>query len=149
MTSSTASKELRGSLRADRIRRIDAGKALRRLPAPPDGLPPEAAAAWRRFGSLAIGLGTLTAADVALLELLARTWASAVELEQVLARDGLILTSGEVQKAHPAIAALDRSRNLAHRLLADLGLSPPGRERISITPPARNNPFTKFWKPPR
>lgn len=146
MTTSTASKELRGSLRADRIRRIDPDKALRRMPAPPDGLPPEATAAWHRFGSLAIGLGTLTAADVALLELLARTWASAVELEQVLARDGLILTSGEVQKAHPAIAALDRSRNLAHRLLTDLGLSPPGRERISIAPQSTGNVFAKFKK---
>lgn len=144
MTTSKASKELRGTARADRLRAVDPMQAVETLPEPPETLSGDGVAAWCRFGAMAIELGTLTRNDIGLLELLARAWSSCIELEALLRRDGLILVSGEVQKAHPAIAALDRSRALAHRLLADLGLTPPGREKISFTKPAAASPFSKF-----
>lgn len=144
MTTSKARKRLRGTLRADRQRPPDPAGALAALPPAPPGLPSAAAAAWLRFGRLACDLGTLTPADLPLLELLARTWASATDLEHQLAADGPVLESESgAKKAHPALAALNQTRALAHRLLADFGLSPPGRERISLPPKTKSNPFVE------
>src|SRR5882724_11921456 len=103
---------------------------LIRLPQPPKTLSVNAALAWRECGTRAIELGSLGRADLTALELLARTLASISELEAQLVRDGLIITSGQVRKTHPALAALDRSRAQARGLLADFGLTPAGRERL-------------------
>lgn len=141
---STSEKALRGTLRDDRLL-LQRVARLAELPAAPAALSKHARAAWERFGGQALSLGTLTDFDLGLLELLARTWASTVELEDVLRRDGPIITSGEVRKAHPALQALDRARALAHRLLGDLGLTPPGRERVSLPAPvSAGNEFDEF-----
>lgn len=145
--SSQTAKALSGTLRPDRLigTRVD---ALTRLPAAPRALSADARTAWARFGRQAIALGSLSEFDLGLLELLARTWASTLELERQLASDGLIVVSDSgARKAHPALQALDRARALAHRMLGDLGLSPPGRERISIRPNRKGpweNPFEAF-----
>jgi P27 family predicted phage terminase small subunit len=143
---SAQKKIISGNFRPDRQLLIDQVDALRRLPSAPRALSPTARAAWKTFGTQAMQLGTLTENDVGLLELLARTWASCIELEQTLATDGPILESRSgAKKCHPALAALDRGRALAHRLLADLALTPPGRERISLRKPKeRLNPFDDF-----
>jgi P27 family predicted phage terminase small subunit len=116
------------------MRRVGGVSVLSRLPKPPDGLSDAANAAWSQCGRLAIELGTLTRFDVPLLELASRTLGSVSELEQLLRVEGMIVASGEVRKAHPAAAMLERSRAQAHRLLADLGLTPPSRESLSIEP---------------
>lgn len=142
---STAAKSLRGTLRDDRLM-VNRVQTLTRLPQAPPTLAPDARESWRSFGRQAIQLGTLTEFDLGMLELLSRTWSSVLELERQLAADGLVIVSDSgAKKAHPALQALDRARALAHRLLGDLGLSPPGRERISIPPPTeRDNPFDQF-----
>jgi P27 family predicted phage terminase small subunit len=146
---STRAKALSGSLRPDRMHGQRAA-ALTRLPAAPKTLTPTAREAWTRFGRSAMKLNTLTQFDLGLLELLSRTWASTLELERQLDRDGLVLESDSgAKKAHPALQALDRARALAHRMLGDLGLSPPGRERISVLPRKSTevNPFDAFlWR---
>lgn len=142
---STTEKALRGTLRDDRlaVRRVE---TLAELPPAPRALSAHARDAWRTFGGQALELGTLSKFDCGLLELLARTWASTVELEQQLSRDGLVLESESgAKKAHPGLQALDRARALAHRLLGDLGLTPPGRERVSLPAPTpAGNPFDAF-----
>lgn len=146
--SSKTAKALAGTLRPDRLvgTKVD---SLAKLPAAPRALSNDAKDAWARFGKQAIALGSLSEFDLGLLELLSRTWASTLELERQLANDGLIVVSDSgARKAHPALQALDRARALAHRMLGDLGLSPPGRERISIRPnrkgPWDDNPFNNF-----
>ena len=79
--------------------------------------------------------GTLTELDTGLLELLSVTWATCFELQELLAREGFVLDSRGARKTHPASAALDRSRALAARLLAALGLTPMARRGIDISPP--------------
>lgn len=123
---------LTGTIRKDRLRHVGGVQVLSRLPPPPAGLSESAADAWSRCGRLAIELGTLTRYDVALLELLARTLGSVADLEQLLAAEGLIV--GTASKAHPAANLLERSRAQAHRMLSDLGLTPPSREKLSIQP---------------
>lgn len=141
--SSIQAKLLRGTLRPDRHPPDPAG-ALDSLPPPPPGLPPAAVAAWARFGTLAVAIGAIAPQDLPLLELAARTWASIDDLERQLAVDGILVTSESgAKKAHPGLAALNQTRTLAHRLLGDLGLSPPGRERISTRPSQTPNSFAK------
>lgn len=130
---STRSKAATGTLRLDRLHGGTV-PALRRMPPAPATLSDSAKTAWRAFGKSAMNLGTLSAHDIALLELLARTWADCLALEAVLSADGLIVESRGARKAHPALQALAQARGLAHKLLGDFGLSPPGRERISIDP---------------
>lgn len=142
---SQARKRLAGTFRADRHRAPDPANALDAVPAPPAHLSAGAAAAWSRFAALACAIRTLTPADLPLLELLSRTWSSIDDLERQLAADGLVIESETgARKAHPGLAALDRARALAHRLLGDLGLSPPGRERITMRPSATKNPYAEL-----
>jgi P27 family predicted phage terminase small subunit len=142
---STARKKLAGTLRASRQRRgLNDATALTALPVPPH-LTESATAAWQRFGALSLELGTLTQQDLPLLELLARTWAGICSLEAQLARDGLVIESDSgARKAHPALQALDRARGHAHRMLGDLGLTPVGREKISVQPRRGSNRFSEL-----
>lgn len=134
MTRTTFDKRISGTLRFDRVRRSPGEDALTELPAPPSELSPLAATAWLRLGRLAIQAGTLTRFDTELLCLAARTAATCEELEAQLGVDGLLITSKSAVKAHPASAALDRSRSLLLKLLDALGLSPGGRDRLPATP---------------
>lgn len=139
---SASRKAARGTQRGDRQRAPAQSDRLTALPAAPATLSAAARSAWDRFGAMAIDVGAVTINDMALLELLARTWADCEGFEQLLAVDGLIVQSGAVRKAHPAIGALAQSRALAHRLLGDLGLTPPSRERITVPPAA--DPGSKY-----
>jgi P27 family predicted phage terminase small subunit len=121
---------------------------LSKLPTAPRDFDEVAKRCWDDFGNKAIRVGTLSEFDLGVLELLCRTWGSTVKLDKILERDGYVIKSGSgARKAHPALAALDRARGQAAKLLADLGLSAPGRERISIDPriPGRKNTSDEFF----
>lgn len=120
---------------------------LERLPQPPAALSPSAAEAWRDCGRRAIELRTLTAPDLTGLELLARTLASIANLEQQLERDGLLIRSGDCQKAHPALAALNTARGQARMLLCDFGLLPSGRDRLRSRPERSQHAKPWDWLP--
>jgi P27 family predicted phage terminase small subunit len=120
---------------------------LTELPAAPPSFSPAATAAWERLGRLVIQAGTLTRFDTELLSLAARTTATCEELEAQLAADGVLLQSKGAIKAHPAAAALDRSRTLLLKLLNVLGLPPADRDRIPMAPTSKlENRFT--WLTP-
>jgi P27 family predicted phage terminase small subunit len=143
--SSRSSKVASGNYRPDRMRTGRGLEPLQRLPIAPNGLSEPAKTAWRDAGRRAIALGTLTESDIPLLELLSRTLGSVAELEKNLARDGVLIDTGLVKKANPALQAVDRARALAHRLLGEFGLTPTSRERISIDPDhGKPNPFSEF-----
>jgi P27 family predicted phage terminase small subunit len=145
LTTSTRYKAVSGTTRRDRYRRGRSEDALTSLPTSPPELSSAAKAAWARLGQLAIQAGTLTRVDTELLALAARTTATCEELESQLAADGVLLHSKGSIKAHPACAALDRSRLLLLKLLDALGLSPAGRERLPVVkPPLLSNKFAHF-----
>ena len=51
------------------------------------------------------------------------------------------------RKAHPALKALETTRNAAVRLMAEFGLSPKARKYVSKAPgPMKDNPFAKYSK---
>lgn len=135
---SGAYKRTAGTLRPDRVPGIIL-PPLRALPAPAASMKATARAAWEEFGTAAMKVGTITAQDLGLLSLLARTWADIDDLEQLLLKDGLLLTTRTgATKCHPAAQALDRARILAYRLLDAFGLTPPGRQRLDVRPPAQS-----------
>ena len=145
MTRSAFDKKISGTLRPDRVRRSSVETALTELPDPPSEMSPLAAMAWLRLGRLAIEAGTLTRFDTELLSLAARTAATCEELESQLGVDGILITSKSVVKAHPACAALDRSRSLLLKLLDALGLSPGGRDRLpAIASVSATNRFAQM-----
>jgi P27 family predicted phage terminase small subunit len=146
MTKSRKQKQLAGTFRPDRSRNIHGVPGLRSVPRVPQDLPEGARTHWARVGKLAVSLGTLSEYDIPLLTLLSRTLASIDDLEAAVSRDGAIIESGDVRKAHPALAAADRSRLLAHRLLGELGLTPLSREKLSLDPLRGDEPneFDQF-----
>jgi P27 family predicted phage terminase small subunit len=68
--------------------------------------------------------------------LLCETLASEAELRELLKKEGLTIPGADGNlKAHPAVKMLEMSRNQAHRLLNDFGLTPRAREGVAIAPP--------------
>lgn len=134
---SNASKAARGTLRADRMKQVPAGERLLEVPKPPAGLDPAAAAEWKRLAPLLVEVGTLTAADLRALQLLAETLASAAHLAETVKREGYTVpgAAGGV-KSHPCLVALAQARAQAARLLGDFGLTPRGRGSVDQAPEA-------------
>ena len=147
MTRSAFQKQISGTARDDRLRRLNGAEALRTLPPPPTTLPAAAHEAWIRLGSLSIAAGVLTRFDLELLDLAARTASTCNQLERQLATEGFTIDSRGSLKCNPAASALDRSRGWLFRLLIALGLVPAAREKLSIqsTTPLQNK-FNAFEK---
>jgi P27 family predicted phage terminase small subunit len=142
---SNLAKTISCTLRNDRLAQPRNAEPLEYLPPPPAGMSSLTLSAWERLGRLAIEAGTLTRFDTELLTLAARTAATCEELENQLKADGVLLHSNGSVKAHPACAALDRSRLLLLRLLDSLGLSPLGREKVHTTKHiSASNKFAQF-----
>lgn len=132
---SNASKAARNTLRPARVRDIAAGERLVAAPPPPAGIDPAAAAEWRRLAPLLVEVGTLTAADLRALQLLAETLASAAHLAATVKAEGYTVpgAAGGV-KSHPCLVALSQARAQARALLADFGLSPRSRGGVDAAP---------------
>jgi len=91
-----------------------------------------------------VELGTACACDLRAFELLCECLSTERELRAVLRREGLTIPGADGnQKTHPAAKLLETSRSQAHRLLADFGLTPRGRQAVDVPPPASRvpNPF--------
>jgi P27 family predicted phage terminase small subunit len=137
-------KQLTGTHRPDKDRRgIQPGEALTEAPAPPANLSELARAAWLELAPELVGLRLLTTADLIALSLLCETQATAAELEQAIREEGFTIETGTGgKKAHPALKALESTRNAATRLLKEFGLTPSARKFVEKAPgPARDNPF--------
>jgi P27 family predicted phage terminase small subunit len=125
-------KQLTGTYRADKDRRgIRPGEALREAPPPPEGMSERACAAWEVLAGETVALNVLTSADLPMLALLAETQATAAELEATIRAEGFTIpTAAGGRKSHPALRALESTRNAAGRFLPHLGLSPSSRKFV-------------------
>lgn len=131
-------KLLSGTNRPGRDQKgISAGDALTEAPPPPDGMSVRACVAWEVLAAETVSLGVLTSADLPMLTLLAETQATAVELEATIQEEGFtVSTAAGGKKAHPALKALESTRNAAGRLLKEFGLSPLSRKYVERAPTA-------------
>ena len=140
----TEQKKLKGTLRPSRENKgIEAGARLTEAPLPPDTLSVGAIAEWNALAPVLVGLELLTLADLRTLELCCETLATATALEETIRAEGFTIAAATGgHNAHPALKALETTRNAAHRMLSDFGLSPKSRKYVSKAPktPERGGP---------
>ncbi len=121
-------------------------------PRPPDALPrcpPHlnhvARKEWRRLAKPLHDMGVLTIADRAALAAYCQAWARWVEAEEKLAEAPLLFKtpSGYVQQS-PWLSIANRQMELMGRYMAELGLTPASRTRISVPPGAASQSAIEF-----
>jgi P27 family predicted phage terminase small subunit len=137
--------------REDRRPKLDFAKRLTRAPAVPAGLSERAAAEWRQLAPAAVGVGTLTAADLTAFALLCATLATERQAREVIEAEGLsVATDGGGMKPHPCVRIVENARNQSVRLLESFGLTPKGRQSIDVNPPGSpaNELAERFWGRP-
>jgi P27 family predicted phage terminase small subunit len=135
--------------REDRKPKLDFAERLKRAPEAPADLSPRAAAEWHRLAPAAVGLGTLTAADLTAFGLLCATLATERQAREVIDAEGMsVPTADGGKKPNPAVRAAETARNQAIRLLESFGLTPRGRQSVDVKP--RNSPAhdleEDFWR---
>ncbi len=129
-------KDIRGTQRPSRDQfDLTSGDAFKAPPPPPVGLSERACVAWRVLAAETVSLGVLTSADLPMLTLLAETQATAAELESTIRDEGFtVSTAAGGRKSHPALKALESTRNAVGRLLREFGLSPLSRKYVDKAP---------------
>lgn len=144
-------KVVSGTARPDRMNPA-APRAATALPAPPASLSDAAAAHFRRVVSILDGMGIASASDIDALTTLAlrleeidvctvviedsgRFFTSAVEYD-----DERRIVSQQI-KGHPAVAQRSEAMRHAQSLLAEFGLTPAARSKVSTNVTKEENPF--------
>ncbi len=143
----TETKKLKGTLRPSREREgIEAGTKLTEAPEPPGTLSEGAVVEWQGLAPVLVSMEVLTLADLRTLELLCETLATATALEDIIRKEGFTIAAATGgHKAHPALKALETTRNAAHRMLSDFDLSPKARKYVQKAPsPKKDNPFANL-----
>lgn len=159
-------KQLKGTYRPDKeFKGIEAGERLETAPTPPDFLSVGARQEWEGLADILTEMGVQSRADLRDLALCCEALATATELENVIRAEGYTLPAvGGSRKGHPALKALETTRNQAHRMLADFGLNPKARKFVEKAPekpgrsgflplsgprPLRGNPLNGGFRPTR
>jgi P27 family predicted phage terminase small subunit len=107
-----------------------------RLPACPPHLHGEARKEWSRLGRKLRDFGLVTDIDKAALALYCQAWARWIEAEDALRNFGVVLKSPSgfpIQSPYLAIA--NKAMDQMTRLLAEFGMSPSSRARVTVQPP--------------
>ena len=111
-------------------------------PRAPPGLSDTARRAFRYYSRLLETTRVIQKIDAAAMELLACTYATWRECEDVIAREGMtyVAESGLIKK-HPAVAIRAEAAAQLTRLLQQFGLTPASRSNVSpATGPAADDP---------
>ncbi len=142
----TRLKQLSGTYRKDRDQPVqNAGERLIEPSEPPESLSDGGRVEWLTLMPVLVDMGVITLADLRTLALLCETLATVTELENTIQREGFTIAAATGgHKAHPALKALETTRNAAHRMLGDYGLHPKARNYVEKAPgPATeiDNPF--------
>ncbi|MBO9589076.1 phage terminase small subunit P27 family [Devosia sp.] len=130
----------------------NAPKASQEVPDAPHWLSARAAEIFEQLVAIISGMGIASASDTAMLSMVAsrleeveictamiedagRTFVSNVEMD-----DKGNIISRQI-KGHPAVAQRSEAMRHAQSLLAEFGLSPAARSKVSATTPNEENPF--------
>ncbi|MBL9045975.1 MAG: phage terminase small subunit P27 family [Tabrizicola sp.] len=109
-------------------------------PAPPEGSPDcpehlsvEAQAEWYRLVKTLVEMGVITTVDRAVLAAYCQAWGRWVEAEEKLKETPLLIKtpSGYVQQS-PWLGIANRQMELMGRYMAEIGLTPASRSRITV-----------------
>lgn len=122
------------------------------LPQPPDHLSARAAELFRQLVQIIAGMGIASASDVHALTILAQRLEEIEVCTVVIEDSGRFFVSSVERddegrivsqqiKGHPAVAQRSEAMRHAQSLLAEFGLSPAARSKVSVNTPKEENPF--------
>lgn len=122
------------------------------MPEAPDQLSARAAELFRQLVTIIAGMGIASASDVHALTILAQRLEEVEICTVVIEDSGRFFTSsveyddeGRITsqqiKGHPAVAQRSEAMRHAQSLLAEFGLSPAARSKVSVNTPKEANPF--------
>jgi P27 family predicted phage terminase small subunit len=117
-----------------------------RLPRVPEHLSDEAKKEWRRAGRFLLNLGLVSDLDLAAFAAYCTAYGRWVEAEQALKTYGLMLKSPHgfpVQS--PYLAVANRAMEQMRSLLAEFGMSPASRTRVSVEPIPEDDEFEQAF----
>ena len=114
------------------------------LSAPPDHLDDVAIKEWHRLGNELYECGLMTRVDYASFAAYCVTWARWVEAEEIIAKEGFIITTthGNIIQ-HPAVGVANKALELMHRFLTEFGMTPSSRAKVTVSEKALNK-FEKY-----
>lgn len=106
---------------------IDGGKVEGKCPSAPGWLTTQAKAEWKRAAPELHGRNLLSADTLATLESYCVAVGMVRETEEIMAREGRLITSADGTKPHPAFRMQSAAMREARLLAAELGLTPHRR----------------------
>lgn len=133
----------------------EAPKADVSLPVPPDHLSARAAELFRQVVAILADMGIGSASDVHSLTILAQRLEEVEICTVVIEDSGRFFVSSVERddedrivsqqiKAHPAVAQRSEAMRHAQSLLAEFGLTPAARSKVSASKQASENPFASL-----
>ena len=132
------------------LRFADLGKAEM-----PDFLSPEVVKLWKQYAPELEKRKLLDELSAPLFAGLCQQTATVRELNEILRRDGMVITGrGGRQVPHPAFAALRSSQKICLQLMREFGMTPASRARLGIVTSAESETeedreFLEFLDGPR
>jgi P27 family predicted phage terminase small subunit len=137
----TALKEMLGNPGKRPLNRNEP-KPVQAMPTCPAHLSPTAKAEWKRLAAQLHRLGILTQLDRAALAGYCQVYARWVEAEKKLQETAALIKtpSGYVQQ-NPWLQVANKQAELMHKFLAEFGLSPASRSRVSAMPSLQRKPW--------
>ncbi len=147
-------KVLRNTVRKDRTNPKEP-KLPPSLPAPPMNLDDIARRAWDQVGKTLVNMRVLTDADQMGLQLICEAYADYIQTRECL-RDptGEFVGFYEAENedgekklfSHPMLGATTRIRRELMAYLAEYGLTPASRSKVSFLTDSEEDPFENFLK---
>jgi len=114
---------------------------------------PYAVEAWEHYAPLADAMGVLTTADVGALALLCAAFADYRDAWAIVQDEGATYErisdrGGVSQAAHPAVAQMADAWRRASAMLAQFGLTPSARNKVSVPKgDGETDPYAEFDGP--
>ncbi|MBC7164838.1 MAG: phage terminase small subunit P27 family [Roseovarius sp.] len=117
---------------------------------PPAFISDRAMAHWPALARLLADMGVLSDGDMTALALLCETLGEWIEAGQTIARHGATYEctteAGAVMfRAHPAVAQRNDAARRLQSLLAEFGLTPSARAKVSALPDLRDDPAAGYF----
>jgi P27 family predicted phage terminase small subunit len=130
----TALKDLAGTNRDDRANENEP-QPERAIPACPKGLTSAAKKEWKRISKDLYALGLLSNIDQVTLAMYCQAWAHWLDAVEKLEKEGMIrYTEKGYPIQNPYFSIVNKSYQQIKGMLAEFGMSPASRSRISALP---------------
>lgn len=115
----------------------------------PEGLTAREIVAWAELAAVVLPMRVVTPSDLPAFRQLVTTLAQCEEARDTVTKDGQFYTvvteSGAVHRKHPAVEVLATFKKQLAVELAQFGLTPAARQRVSVlAPESEGDPLDEF-----